>query len=625
LHSPRVDTDSTHHNIGNMNHFDSPKTPIYPVMDTLVQRSHQLQRRPKERRYHLALRRIHLVSASEEPIANFDTALMFAVKPGEIAWQQNDILIDAMVQDITRRVTLQFPAIALALGEQAKSDQRQVITKTAGNAAIAGAGDLIYAVLRFLINVVMTNIVSVSVYGTYTAVYTAASIVGSVTMLGLDSTMVRFLSAYSTKSERGLAAGLIRFVVWMTLISGLLCGALFFLSATVLAHLVYHKDAYALPLKEVALLIPLLALQGVLCSGLQALNATKWKVYVGRVIQPSLTLVLLGVFYLLGLQLEALILATICGFLASAITGQVLMRKASKWLVYHAVPRLETKIWLRFALPLSLNSLIQNVLNSTDVLFLAAFSTSAQVGLYAVADRLSSLVVMPFYTLNTIFLPQIAEYYARGEHEQLSNMAKVVTKWMFTLSLPVFLCFCVFHDAILSIFSRSYIAAGAALIILSFGNLIDAGTGSTSSLLVMAGYGRLILANTAATIIINIGLAFWLVPRFNIIGAAVAAAMAVIIFNIAYFIEVYWLLKIITLRWDMLKPVAAGAVASIVGFLLLQVIQVGYGYRAIFGTTCLLIPFMLVYGLVIVLLGFSKEDMIVIDAVRAKFGKKQSA
>ncbi len=566
-----------------------------------------------------------LTPTAEKLISNLDTALMFAVRPGKSQQQQQDIFINAMVGEIEHQATLPMPVIKLTPGKPQQTDSHQVIASTAGNAAIAGAGDIFYAVMRYVINVVMTNIVSLSTYGIYSAVYTSVTILGTIAMLGLDNTLVRFLPTYRVKGERNLAAGLLRFVVWMTLISSLLCAALFYLSARVLAHLVYHQDAYELPLKEVALLIPLMALQIVLCSGLQAVNATKWRVYVGRIIQPTLSLVLLGVFYLLGLRLEALILATTCGFLASVIAGQLLLRKASKPIVSDVIPRLEPKTWLHFALPISLNSFIQTVLDSTDMLFLVVFATSAQIGLYSAADRLSVLVLMPFYTLNTIFAPLIADYFARDKHEQLAKLAKVVTKWMFSLSLPVFLCFCVFHEPILSIFSKDYTAASTVLIILSFGNLVDAGTGSTGSILVMTGHTRLILANTVATIIVNIGLALWLVPHFNIIGAAVAAAMAIIIFNVAYFIEVYWILKINTLRWDMLKPIAAGVVASVVGLFLLHVIHVGFGYRAIFGVLGLVIPFILVYGLVLTLLGFSKEDMMVLDAVRAKFGKKQAA
>jgi O-antigen/teichoic acid export membrane protein len=600
-------------------------SPLLEVPNTPIPNLLQLQSQQRESRPPQIPKRIHLVPHAEESVAYLDTILLFAVRPKEITQQQQDIFIDAMLEDTTRRATLRIPAIALTPEQQAKPDQRQVIASTAGSAAIAGAGDLINAVLRYLINVVMTNIVSLSIFGIYTAISTFAIIVSSIAVLGLDNTMLRFLSTYRAKGEYGLAAGVVRFVVWMTLISSLICGVLFYLSATTIAHLIYHQDAYAIPLKQVVLLVPLMALQLILPNGLMALKAIKWKIYTDRLIQPGLSLVLVVVFYFLGLRLEALILATICGYLASVITGQVLLRKASKQLVSDAIPRFEPKVWLHFALPMCFHTFIQNVLNSTDVLFLAAFTTAAQVGLYAAAERASIPVYMPLVALNTIFSPLIAEYYARGEYEQLTSMSRVVTKWSFSLSLPLFLCCCVFHNAILSIFGREYIAAGTVLIILSFGNLVDAGVGSVWNLLMMTGRTRIILANTTTALTVNILLSFLLVPRFNVIGAAVATALAVIILNVAGFIEVYCILKIFMLRWDMLKPVLAGGVASIVGLVLLHVIHVGYGFQAIFGVLGLVIPFMLVYALVLILLRLSKEDMMVLDAVRAKFGKKQPA
>jgi O-antigen/teichoic acid export membrane protein len=522
------------------------------------------------------------------------------------------------------QATQKLPNIQSTPEQQAQLDQRQAITSAAGGAAIAWTGDLVFSVLRYVINIVMTNIVSQSIYGLYVAVYSSALLLGPITALGLDSTMLRFLSIYHAQSEQDLAAGLLRFVFWMTLILGLLCAALFYLSAPFVAHMIYHQDAYALPLKEIALLIPLIALQLVISSGLQALRAIKRKVLVDRLLQPVLSLVLLVVFYRLGLRLEALILATICGYLASVVAGELLLSKTSKQLVSNVSPRLEAKAWLRFALPISLNSLMLNTMGYTDVLFLAAFATAAQVGLYAAADRVSFLVLMPNYALRVIFTPLIARYYARGEHEQLASLSRLIMKWMFTISWPVFLCFCIFHEAILGIFSRGYTAAGMVLVIVSFGNLVDMGTCVTGTLLLMMGKTRLILVDSIAVIAINIGLSFWLVPRFNIIGAAVATALTTIIINIVAFLEIYWLLRIVTFRWDMLKSVLAGGVASIAGLLLLRVIHAGYGYKAIFEVLGLIIPFMLVYFLMLALLRFSEEDKIVFDAVRNKFSKKPS-
>lgn len=532
------------------------------------------------------------------------------------------MLLEAMVEDIATQITSRLPVIRLTPAKQYQSDQH-VIVSTAGNAALAGAGNLINAALKYATNIVTTNTFSQAIYGTYVAAYTTATIVGCMAVLGLDVAMLRFLSAYRATGEQSKAAGLIRFVLWMTLVSSVLCSALFYLSTTVLAHLVYHQDTYALPFKEITLLVPLIALQLVFANGLQALKAIKSKVCVDRLIQPGLSLILIGIFFLLGLRLEALILATICGYLASIIAGQILLRQSSKKFMLGAVSRYEPKTWLRFALPMSFYALIQNILNSTDVLFLAAFTSAAQVGLYAAAERTSAFVVMPLFALDTIFSPLIAEFYARGENEQLANLARLVTKWSFSLCLPVFLCLCVFHEAFLSIFSKGYTGAGIVLIILSFGNLVNAGAGLSGSLLLMTGHTRVILANSVATITINIGLAYFLVQHFNAVGAAVAAALAVVILDCGYFIEVYCILKVFTLRWDMLKPVAAGSAASVVGLLLLHVVHVTYGYKAIFGVIGLILPFMIVYLLVLALLRFSKEDMMVFDAVRAKIGSKR--
>lgn len=565
-----------------------------------------------------------LETPAGESISSLDTEVLLAHKPEKSSWQHG-LSFDTMVEDIALQVTLKLPIITITPAKSSETDQRQVIGSAAGGAAISGIGDLAFAVLRYVTNVVMTNIVSASIYGTYMTAYTSAMIVGSMAALGLDSTMVRFLSTYRAKGERSHAAGLIRFVLWMTLISGLLCGILFYLSSTFLARVIFRNDTYALSLKEVALLVPLIALQPIIASGLQAFKAIKLKVCVDRLIQPGLTLISIGVFYLLGLRLEALILATICGYVASIIVGHLLLRRASRPIVSGATSRLEPKTWLRFAIPMSFYALIQNVLNSTDVLFLTIFSSAAQVGLYGAADRTSTFVVMPLFALNTIFSPLIAEYYARGKHEQLANLATIVTKWSFSISLPVFLCFLVFHEAMLSIFSREYTAAALALIILSFGNLVNAAAGPTGCLLVMTGHARVILANTAVTILLNIGLAFILVPRFTVIGAAIAAAMSLITLDIAYFIEAFYILKMLTFHHDMLKPIAAGGAASMVGLLLLRFVRVGYGYRAIWGTLGLIIPFLLVYLCMLAFLRFNKEDKIVFDAFLARIGAKRHA
>src|SRR5947209_7598809 len=71
-----------------------------PVLYSLQQQNDQ-----KKGRNRRAIKPIHLVSPAEEAISHLDTMLMFAVRPGEVQQQQQNILVNAMVDDITRRTT----------------------------------------------------------------------------------------------------------------------------------------------------------------------------------------------------------------------------------------------------------------------------------------------------------------------------------------------------------------------------------------------------------------------------------------------------------------------------------------------------------------------------------------
>ncbi len=528
------------------------------------------------------------------------------------------------IEDITNQTTWILPAVTWIVEKEEGLDQRKDIVTTAGGAALAGFGDLSYGVLRYATNVLMTHMVSPEIYGVFGEAYTAALLLGWIAKLGFDGVLIRLLPAYRVKDERGLASGVTRFAMGTTLASGLLIGAAFFAFAAIIARLVYDDPSYRLPLQEVALLIPLMALQMLSSCGLVAFKEIKWKVYVDRLSQPVITLIALAIFYLLGWRMEALSFSAIGGFFCSVLIGQIALGKVLKRFTGDTPPRFTPKVWTCFAFPMLFNGLILNILNSTDVLFLSIFATSVQAGIYIAADRVSNFVSVPLLALNMIFLPMIAEYHINGKHEQLSSMFKLVTKWSVSVSLPVCLCCLVFHDAILGVFGPQYTAGGLVLIILCLGNLVDAGTGSVSQVLVMTGRPRIISINSGITIIVNIGLSLILVQRFNILGAALAAALAVIMINGLSFIEVYWIMKIHPYRWDVCKPLIAGGAASLVGVLLLHFIHPGSGHLAIVEQLGLMIPFALVYVLVLVLLRFSEEDQLVFEAVLAKFGKKRS-
>ncbi|GAC1466406.1 MAG: hypothetical protein PVS3B1_05040 [Ktedonobacteraceae bacterium] len=365
--------------------------------------------------------------------------------------------------------------------------------------------------------------------------------------------------------------------------------------------------------------MPLTAVQWVLSASLQAYKEIKWKVYVDRLSQPFITLTAFIIFHFLGWHIEALSFATISGYFCSVLIGQVALSRILKRDMNYARCSYAPRAWLSTSAPLFFSGLIFGILNSADVLFLSTFSTPVNAAIYVATNRVSNLTMMPLVALNVIFLPVMAEYNAAKKQTQLESMLKLVTKWSLSLSLPVFLASLIFHDPILGIFGPQYRAGGLALIILCIGSVMNSGAGSVLQLLAITGHLRTVSINSLITIGINVVLSFILVPSLNILGVALADTCSVIILNGLCLVEVYWLMRIHPYRWDMYKPLVAGAVAFVVGLLLTHVIHPGSGLSGRVEELSLLLPFGFVYALVMVLLRFSREDHMVFDAVLARF------
>lgn len=558
--------------------------------------------------------------ATRDLISALDTAIMVSVRPRAIELQRPDVLAHTLIGDITQRVTLTLPAVTRDAEQEDQADQRKDITATAKGAGIAGFGNLIGVALRYVTNIAMTHMVSPAIYGAFGEVYTAVYLLGGLANLGFGGILTYLLPTYRVKNERDLVSGLMNFSTWITFIIGCLLGVLLFAFAAVIARVFYHAPSYELILKELVPLIPLIAVMQVFTGGLQALKEIKWKVCIelGLSLIPLIALV---IFYLLGWRMEALCFSAIGGFVCSVLIGQRVFRKIVKRFTGNVAPRYTPRSWFGFALPLLFSEQIFNIASTTDILFISIFATSAQAGIYIAANRISGIMSLPLAALNIIALPLMAEYYTQGKREQLESMFKLVTKWALSLSLPVCLCCLVFHDAILGIFGPQYTTGWLVLVVLCLGNLVNVGTGLVLQMLSITRRLRIVSINSIITVILNVGLSFILVPPFNILGAALAAALADVILNGLCIIEVYWILKLHPYRWDMCKPLVAGGVASLVGILLLHFVhlQPGLGHLAVLEQLGLIIPFILVYVLVMILLRFSDEDQIVFHALLARF------
>jgi O-antigen/teichoic acid export membrane protein len=183
---------------------------------------------------------------------------------------------------------------------------------------------------------------------------------------------------------------------------------------------------------------------------------------------------------------------------------------------------------------------------------------------------------------------------------------------VFSLNFLLFVL--IYNQEILTIFGQEYIVGGIVLIILTFGQFINASVGPTGTILIMSGKQNYEVFNSIAICIMNIILNIILIPRFGIEGAAVATASSIVIINIFKILEVFVLYKFHPYKKSFLKLIVFSLFAAIVIFLF-RSFNIHYVVK-LFSAVILsmIINFGLIYKF-----GLEEDDQVIIDKVLNKF------
>jgi O-antigen/teichoic acid export membrane protein len=171
--------------------------------------------------------------------------------------------------------------------------------------------------------------------------------------------------------------------------------------------------------------------------------------------------------------------------------------------------------------------------------------------------------------------PTLARLHGRGDRANLSNVYKATTRWAVTLNMPFFLVMTLYPTALLSVFGKSFASASTALVILAVSELVVAATGVCGSMIDMARHVRIKMVNSVAWIAVEVGASLLFIPRWKVLGAAIAALVATAFVNLLRVVEVWFLDRLAPVGRDFWKPFLAGAVAFAFGLGLRQVIPTG--------------------------------------------------
>ncbi|HMA77058.1 MAG TPA: polysaccharide biosynthesis C-terminal domain-containing protein, partial [Candidatus Krumholzibacteriaceae bacterium] len=218
----------------------------------------------------------------------------------------------------------------------------------------------------------------------------------------------------------------------------------------------------------------------------------------------------------------------------------------------------------------------------------------------------------------SIFAPVISEYFGLKQMQKFEQNFKIVTRWILILVLPFFVLILIFNSQIMGIFGDEFILGSMALVILSFGQLINSAVGPSGLVLSMSGNPKYNLLNSSLVLVMNFWLNYWLIPIYGIIGAAIATSTAFVVINLLKLFEVYYLIKVYPYSRNFYKPITAAFISGFMVYYLKKIFLIEDIVPSMFLALLLFILFVSI----VFLLKIEPQDKELIYTIQRKFFKK---
>jgi O-antigen/teichoic acid export membrane protein len=395
-----------------------------------------------------------------------------------------------------------------------------------------------------------------------------------------------------------------------------------FLGSGLISETFFQEPQLSSVLKLFALALPLSTLTTMLVFALQGFKKLDYKVYVRDIFEPAAKIAAVSTTFAIGLMLNGVLFSILAVTLLSIFLAFYYLKKSFPEITDRNIsPIYEQKALFGFSWPLLFVYLIGNLCLWTDTFILGLFRTAEEVGIYAAAQKTALLTGLIFTSFHAIFAPIASEFFSENKHRELDSLYKTVSKWIFALTLPLSSLLLLFPDGILNLFGKDYSHGAPALIILALGWLFHSTAATSGIVLTMSGRSRLHLLNFSFLLITNVLLNLLLVPKFGLLGAAIATSASAVMVDIVTVLEVRFILKMFPLHIDFLKPVVIGGGLFVIIKFFAPLSLIGYNISfVILGVA---VAYIGVYLILFLSLGTGEEEKALLRQIIRRVEKKE--
>lgn len=450
---------------------------------------------------------------------------------------------------------------------------------------------------------------SVSIGRTFLRTATAIS------LLGLNIGIARNLPRYKTVQEKkGIILTGIKLAVPVALFISLLLA----LEAHFIASEIFNDPSVAPVIRIFSLSVPFAVTMRLAIGVSQGKEKSLPKTLIENISLPISQLMLITLAILGGGRSVSISWAYFGSYLiAGGISAYYIFDNLPK--TSQIEPDMMYKGMLSFSIPLMLVSTMELVFEQSDTYIMWFYTGVETVGVYQAVYPLATLMTVVLVSFRFLTMPILSKYHSDNKTQKMRDIYQTISKWILFGTSPLFFIAVFFPKPAISItFGAEYIEGSQALRVLAVGFLTHAVLGLNGATLTAVGKTRAVFIANAAAAFVNIILNFSLIPRYPLLGAAVATTTSYILLNSIFSGYLYLVSGITPLSDGLLRVTILSGLVMIGSWLALNQLIISPIY---------LIPVIVVYGLAhtIVIIRYvtiSETELLLVAELESKLGEK---
>ena len=426
--------------------------------------------------------------------------------------------------------------IRMSMSSGQETTRTRMVRKQIRGSGLLLSGSFLSLGIGFCTQLLIARHLSVTAYGMWAYAFPIATLCSSFSRLGMVDAVARFVPRYQEEGDDRRLFGTILLGSAAVLVAALGIVSTFYVAPH---HWLAPKNEQAWDLLRIAILMVPMEVADGLLTALFACFAKPRAIFFRRhLLSPGLKLAVVllliwrgssVVFLAYGYLLASVVrVAIYCYLLWAHLKKEGLLQRLHWGQII--VPAREM---FNFAIPGLTSDVVSVLYQAAAPLVLGWFYPISAVGFYRVVvpAAVMNTTVMTAFTL--LYTPQAARLLAKRDLLGINVLYWKTALWVSVLSFPIFAAtFCFARPVTLFLYGPRYEQSAAVLMILAVGYYFNAALGMNGLTLKVLGKLRYLVITNVVIALVNIGACLLLIPRYGVIGAAIATSGTMILHNL---------------------------------------------------------------------------------------------